>query len=406
MKLVKLVSIVAILGTLWSCQREEVELKLDDSDQEEVSTQNIEIKKLFGSEVPVLKQEDGTYLLGGKGSDMLVFESNFDGPNTAEVQIPQLPGRSGITILGSGQIRKWPQNTVIYRIGNLTTEMRSNFQLAIQEWESKTTIRFKERTDENFYVNVERTGDNCFCGVASLGVQGNRGILRFGSRAPLSVIIHEIGHTLGFIHEQNRADREDYVQINFENIVDGARDQFFIANNATPLTAELDLNSIMMYGSFTFSKNRRPTIVDLNGNRLPRNSGRLSAGDISGTIQAYPGAQTGTDDEEEEEDDDDDGGVTTPTTPVSACDGIAEFNRNTNYRVGDRVTFRGYLFERDFSRWILVKSCDDIMAVDICEGVSAYNRNTNYGAGDKVTFRGELYRRAQNGWINEGRCGN
>lgn len=400
MKFNKLITLAAVASLLWSCQKEETDTNPGSLPNE--SSQNSEIKSLMGSDVPVVKQKDGSYLVGGIGSDMMAFESNFDDPNTLSIIEPELPGRSALTI--SGRVRKWPNNTVIYRIGNLTAEMRTNFQRAIDEWESKTAVRFKERTNESFYVNVERTGDNCFCGVANLGVVGSRGILRFGSRAPLSVIIHEIGHTLGFIHEQNRADRDESVIINFENIEPDARDQFFKAENSTPLTSELDLNSIMMYGSFTFSANRRPTIVDLQGNTLPRNSGRLSAGDVAGTNQAYPPADT------TGGDGGNDGGntggeVTNPATPKSICEGVSAYNRNTRYVVGDKVTFRGFLYERDFSRWNLLGSCDEVQSNDICAGVSEYNSNRVYQVGNKVTFRGRLYRRVANGWINEGQCG-
>lgn len=435
MKLSKALVLPILFGLLWSCQPEDISQDTN-TDENKQTTNEQTTRNLMGSEVPVLKQNDGTYLVGGQNSDIIAFEENFDGDHAHVNPEPMVPGRSAITLGGSGQVRKWPNNTVIYRIDNLTSTMRDRFNQAMKEWETKTDIRFKERTNEKNYVTVSRTGDNCSCGVATIGMFQNRGFIRIGSQAPLSVIVHEIGHTLGYLHEQSRPDRDQYVNVLFENITNGAEDQFFISRNSIPLTKELDLNSIMMYGSYTFSKDRRsPTIVDKNGNAYRKSTPGLSQGDIDGTNQAYPPLQeteeeedtttTTTTEEEEEEDttttttttteEEEKEDTTTTTTNTdtedvnnssNACSNVRPYSRNTFYRVGDKVTFRGYLFQRDFSRWILLGSCEEVKSKDICEGVSEYNRFVRYTIGNRVTYRGGLYRRAANRWIFEGQCDN
>ena len=44
----------------------------------------------------------------------------------------------------------------------------------------------------------------------------------------LSVVVHELLHSLGFGHEQNRPDRDDYVEMHWDNIRAGGAGQFFI----------------------------------------------------------------------------------------------------------------------------------------------------------------------------------
>uniref|UniRef100_A0A3Q2Z555 Metalloendopeptidase n=1 Tax=Hippocampus comes TaxID=109280 RepID=A0A3Q2Z555_HIPCM len=80
------------------------------------------------------------------------------------------------------------------------------------------------------------------------------GCLNFG------IVQHEVLHALGFHHEQVRSDRDDHVIIHFENVKRG-EEHNFEKEETNNLGSPYDFNSIMHYGNFAFSKNKRPTIV-------------------------------------------------------------------------------------------------------------------------------------------------
>lgn len=318
-----------------ACQKEEA----DDPEASLPETpQTVLIEKYFlGDKVMVQKEDDGTYSIAG--SDARLFEEQLtDSPEAFDPNPRPDAGEAALAI-GAG-VRKWTNNTVVYRTSGLSSSVRSELQKSMNEWTSKTNVRFVERTNESNYVTISSSGSNSNSGVATLGMNGSRGFIRLGTRATAVVIIHELGHTLGYIHEQNRRDRDNHIIINYENIQNGARDQFYKSNNAALLTSQFDINSTMMYGSYTFSKNGRPTITDINGNLLPRRQARISNLDIAGTNAAYPGD-----------------GVGGPGPDPDSCTGVEEWSPFKRYTVGDRVTYRGRLYERDFSRWIYIKRC-------------------------------------------------
>ncbi|WP_109300859.1 M12 family metallopeptidase [Aquimarina sp. AU474] len=377
------VSILAIALSFASCEKNEnFDQETDTTGQE----QELIEKYFLGERVLVKKENDGTYSL--QGTDARLFEDQLTDTKIAP-DLDAAPDEGINEKLGlAGGVRKWTNNTIVYVTQGLSNSVRSELQKSMDEWSSKTNVRFKERTNESNYVTISSNGDNCNCGVATLGMNGSRGFIRLGTRTTAVVIIHEIGHTLGYIHEQNRSDRDNHVIINFENIQNGAEDQFYKSNSATLITRDFDINSTMMYGSYTFSKNGQPTITDLNGNVLPRRQAAISALDIEGTNNAYSSDTGGTPD----------------TNP---CQGIEEWVRGRSYSVGDKVTYRGFLYERDFTRWNRIAECTDTPAsADICTDVSEYDSRRSYTAGSKVTYNGYLYTLGTNGrWANGGRCG-
>lgn len=76
----------------------------------------------------------------------------------------------------------------------------------------------------------------------------------------LAAVIHEIGHVVGFWHEQSRPDRDQYITIHQENIRPGYKSDFDKINAVDSLGVPYDFNSIMHYSRYAFAKPGNITI--------------------------------------------------------------------------------------------------------------------------------------------------
>ncbi|EFX77172.1 hypothetical protein DAPPUDRAFT_305917 [Daphnia pulex] len=80
----------------------------------------------------------------------------------------------------------------------------------------------------------------------------------------VGIVIHELMHAAGFWHEQSRGDRDEFITINWDNIIDGMAYNFqkYNLDRIQYLGAPYDTGSVMHYDAFAFAKNReRPTII-------------------------------------------------------------------------------------------------------------------------------------------------
>jgi hypothetical protein len=76
-------------------------------------------------------------------------------------------------------------------------------------------------------------------------------------------VIHEFLHAAGFYHEQQRNDRDNFIQINFDNITLFNRHNFWKEDRDNAHTCgTYDVSSIMHYSGYAFSRNDEPTIID------------------------------------------------------------------------------------------------------------------------------------------------
>ena len=89
--------------------------------------------------------------------------------------------------------------------------------------------------------------------------------------------MHELMHAAGFWHEQSRADRDEHISINWNNIQSGMEFNFlkYDLNKIDHLGAEYDTCSIMHYGSQAFTKVDRMIFSEI----IPRSCSDLGVED-------------------------------------------------------------------------------------------------------------------------------
>ncbi|MGQ7843724.1 M12 family metallopeptidase [Granulosicoccus sp. 3-233] len=162
---------------------------------------------------------------------------------------------------------RWPDGIVPYipPTSNSGTQ-QINIRQAIDHWMEHSRITFVERTEENAdqYPHYLRFASSNGC-ASYVGMQGGEQSIMVSDGCTPGSIIHEIGHALGLFHEHTRSDRDSYVQINWDEIVDGKDINFQLQNVGTRNYGDYDYGSIMHYGEYFFSAGTTPTIVVPDG---------------------------------------------------------------------------------------------------------------------------------------------
>ncbi|KAJ7410896.1 hypothetical protein WISP_105653 [Willisornis vidua] len=179
----------------------------------------------------------------------------------------------------------------IRRFGSGT--QRAMFKQAMRHWEKYTCVTFIERSDEESYIVFTYRPCGCCSYVGRRG-NGPQAISIGKNCDKFGIVVHELGHVIGFWHEHTRPDRDDHVTIIRENIQPGQEYNFLKMEpgEVNSLGEPYDFDSIMHYARNTFSRGMfLDTILpsrDDNGIRPPIGQrARLSKGDIAQARKLY-----------------------------------------------------------------------------------------------------------------------
>uniref|UniRef100_H2ZMX9 Metalloendopeptidase n=1 Tax=Ciona savignyi TaxID=51511 RepID=H2ZMX9_CIOSA len=146
-----------------------------------------------------------------------------------------------------------------------SAKTRKAFQDAFKSYKEDSCIDF-EPYDKNKHIPNKiafKKGKGCWSYVGMKDPKrGNPVSIGKGCDHPQTVM-HELLHALGFLHEQSRPDRDNFVTVNLQNVFKNFEGNFVKAKaeHMIDLKSPYDFKSIMHYNGFSFSKNRQPTLT-------------------------------------------------------------------------------------------------------------------------------------------------
>ena len=180
----------------------------------------------------------------------------------------------------------WPGGIVPYQFeSDVSSTNQSRVRNAMDMLEETSGATFVPATGESNLLNIGGFGGNWSYVGMSGGVQ-NLSIYNWSS--PI-IICHELSHALGRHHQQCRTDRDDYIQVNWDNIDVNYAYNYYVADSEE--VGPYDFESIMHYSQWGFSTGG-PTMTCLPGYEQWQNvmgqRDYISDGDSATLQHMYP----------------------------------------------------------------------------------------------------------------------
>lgn len=194
---------------------------------------------------------------------------------------------------------RWENGIVPFVISDGFSEAEKQIIIdAMNHIAQNTHVSFRHRTNQGNYIKFKKysvsglgfSGGSSYLGRCMFCTDGQEIKL---SSVSSSVVRHETGHALGLHHEQTREDRDEFVEILWNNIEPGMEAQFAQHVYDATDVGNYDFSSIMHYGPRSFGKvvgGAQLQTIRRRSNPSNTNFGSasvLSSGDISGINSMY-----------------------------------------------------------------------------------------------------------------------
>ncbi|VDN51487.1 unnamed protein product [Dracunculus medinensis] len=164
-----------------------------------------------------------------------------------------------------GESFRWPNQVIPYILKENDSEWKKLILSGMKKWETETCIRFKQRSAEKDYVHIFK-GAGCYSSVGRIGGKQYTSI-GFGCGSE-GIVAHELGHTIGFWHEQSRPDRDKYININEDHLISGTKGNFERRDDILDLSTTYDYGSVMHYGPQAFTDDYNFLTIETKDHRF------------------------------------------------------------------------------------------------------------------------------------------
>jgi len=150
-------------------------------------------------------------------------------------------------------VKDWPNGLLVVEVASglesSNPQLFRNIADALSILSNSTNWRVRRRSKDKTYVKfLEKKGLDVGGRVDESGNVGGEQTIELNPIATVGMVLHEICHKLGFQHEQQRPDRDLYVNIHFNNIARDQQHNYERLDYSKHLThGDFDFDSIMMY---------------------------------------------------------------------------------------------------------------------------------------------------------------